>query len=321
MSTISETAGDAAGRKRDGKLTVRMAVGLAAPHTFAASVCPALFGLLYCVYRRFPVRIHEAVMLLMACVLMQASVNTLNDYMDFVSGADTEEDHVEKSDSILVYSDLAPHRALALGCGFLAVALLIGSYFVFRRGPAPLIIGVIGAVVVVLYSAGPLPFSHLPVGELVSGITMGALIPLGITAAVTGQIHLEVLPYCIPFVLGIGLIMMTNNTCDIEKDLKAGRRTLPDTIGRQRAVLLYRTLVLIWMASIFLFALTLHPLAGICAAIMLIPGYMFAFRYLMHSPVIPQTRIAQMKGILKANLTGAAICLVILAAAATVWSA
>ena len=117
MNTISGTAGNAPLRKRDGKLTVRMAVGLAAPHTFAASACPALFGILYCVYRRFPIRIYEAVMLFAACVLMQSSVNTLNDYMDFVSGADTAEDNVEKSDSIIVFSDLAPWRALALGCG------------------------------------------------------------------------------------------------------------------------------------------------------------------------------------------------------------
>ena len=295
-----------------------MAVGLAAPHTFAASVCPALFGILYCVYRRFPIRIHEAVMLFAACVLMQASVNTLNDYMDFISGADTAEDNVEKSDSILVFSDLAPHRALALGCSFLAAALLIGSYFVVRRGLAPLVIGVIGAAVVVLYSAGPLPVSHLPIGEIVSGFTMGGLIPLGITAAATGRIHPEVLLYSIPFMLGIGLIMMTNNTCDIEKDLRSGRRTLPDTIGRPRAVRLYRSLVLTWILSIFLYALSLHPLAGFFGALMLVPGCLFAYRYLLHSPLIPETRIAQMKGILKANLTGAAICLITLAAATAV---
>ena len=320
MNTISGTVGDAPSGKRDGKLTVRMAVGLAAPHTFAASACPALFGILYCVYRQFPIRFYEEVMLFAACVLMQSSVNTLNDYMDFVSGADTAEDNVEKSDSIIVFSDLAPHRALALGCGYLAAALLIGSYFVFRRGPAPLIIGVIGALVVVLYSAGPLPVSHLPLGEIVSGFVMGGLIPLGIAAAVMGEIHLEILPYCIPFILGIGLIMMTNNTCDIEKDIQAGRRTLPDMIGRQRAVLLYRSLVLLWIVSIFLYALSLHPLAGVVGALMLIPGYLFAFRYLLHSPLIPATRIAQMKGILKANLTGAAICLVVLAAVTAVRS-
>ena len=142
---------------------------------------------------------------------------------------------------------------------------------------------------------------------------MGGLIPMGITAAVTGQIHPEILPYCIPFILGIGLIMMTNNTCDIEKDLQAGRRTLPDMIGRQRAVRLYRSLVLLWIVSIFLYALSLHPLAGVCGALALIPGYLFAFRYLLHSPVIPKMRILQMKGILKANLTGAAICLGVLA--------
>ena len=85
-------------------------------------------------------------------------------------------------------------------------------------------------------------------------------------------------------------------------------------------MLLYRSLLLLWIVSIFLYALSLHPLAGVVGALMLIPGYLFAFRYLLHSPLIPATRIAQMKGILKANLTGAAICLVVLAAVTAVRS-
>ena len=317
MKTAEITADRGSGKQipggdRRGRLTLQMAAGLAAPHTFAASVCPALFGDLYCVYRHFPIHLPAAILLPAACILMQASVNTLNDYMDFMSGTDTAEDHVERSDSILVYSDLAPWKALALGMGFLLAAAVIGAVFTFLRGPAPLLVGIAGAAAVILYSAGPLPVSHLPIGELVSGFVMGGLIPLGITAAVTGEIHPEIFTGCIPFIIGIGLIMMTNNTCDIEKDLRAGRRTLPNRLGRQRAVALYRGLTVLWMLAIIAFAFSFRPAAAITAAMLLIPGYRLAFRYLLQSPVIPETRIPQMKGILKANLAGALICLTIL---------
>lgn len=289
-----------------------MAVGLAAPHTFPASVGPALFGSVYCLYRGFPVTLPAAAALTAACMLMQASVNTLNDYMDFVSGTDSEEDQVEQSDSILVYSDLAPKKALALGLSFLAAAALIGIVFTALRGPAPLMVGIVGALAVVLYSAGPIPVSSLPLGEIVSGTVMGGLIPLGVTAAVTGEIHPEILPRCIPFILGIGLIMMTNNTCDIEKDLRAGRRTLPGYLGREKAVKTYRGLVLIWMVSIALYGVTLGPVCGAAGGVLLVLCYGNAFRYLLHSPVSQETRIRQMKGILKANIAAEAVCILLL---------
>ena len=302
--------------ERRGRLTARMAVGLAAPHTFPASAGPAIFGLAYCASRGFPLTLPAAAALFAACLLMQAAVNTFNDYIDFVKGTDTAEDQVEESDSILVYSDLAPSRALALGIVFLAAAAVIGCIFAVLRGPAPILVGIVGALAVVLYSAGPLPVSSLPLGELVSGTVMGGLIPLGITAAVTGEIHPEILPWCIPFILGIGLIMMTNNTCDIEKDLRAGRRTLSCLLGRERAVILYRVLVAIWMAAIVLFAFSLGPAAGAAGVLLMAAAYRSAFRFLLRSPVSQETRILQMKGILKANVQGMAICILLFAGTA-----
>ena len=42
---------------------------------------------------------------------------------------------------------------------------------------------------------------------------------------------MRALLWAVPTVLGVGLIMLTNNTCDVEKDVEAGRRTLPVLLG------------------------------------------------------------------------------------------
>ena len=302
-------------KRRYNALTPRLALQLAAPHTWAASVFPALTGILYCIYRSFGISAAEAVLLFAACVLMQSAVNTFNDYMDFVKGTDSLEDNLEEGDAVLLYAGVDPVQVRNLAFAFLGTAAVIGIGFTVRRGPVPLLIGIIGGLIVLLYSGGPLPISYLPVGEIVSGFVMGAMIPLGIVSAVTGGIHPEILPLCLPLVTGIGLIMMTNNTCDIEKDERAGRKTFPNCIGRERAVAAYRAAVVFWMITIIFYGAMLSRMTMIAALVLVAAAYMPVFRFLLHSPLTQSTRVAQMKGVLKANICSGMICLLLLATA------
>ena len=175
------------------KFTAKHALQLAAPHTWAASVCPALFGIFFCGLRGFPLGTGKAVMVLLACILLQSAVNTLNDYVDFIKGTDSREDHVEVSDSVLVYAGIYPECARNLGIAFLLAGLLCGLIASLGAGLLPILIGSVGGAVVLLYSGGPVPVSGLPLGELVSGAVMGGLIPLGAAACADGKLHPEIL--------------------------------------------------------------------------------------------------------------------------------
>lgn len=132
---------------------------------------------------------------------------------------------------------------------------------------------------------------------------------MGIAAAVTGKLHPEILPLCLPMMVGIGLIMMTNNTCDIEKDIRAGRNTLPNCLGRERALNLYRGAVLLWMLLIIIYGAVLGIVTFIAAVVLVTAAYLPVYRYLIHSPLTQRTRVAQMKGILKANICSGVICI------------
>ena len=76
-----------------------------------------------------------------------------------------------------------------------------------------------GAVILVAYSAGKVPVSYLPVGELVSGFTLSGLVPLGVYSDMTGRADPVVLWKCIPMMLLVSHFMLVNNTCDIERDI------------------------------------------------------------------------------------------------------
>ncbi len=225
------------------KFTVRMAVQLAAPHTWPAAILPALVATSAAAATGHAISPIMACVLLAICILMQASVNTFNDYYDFVKGADSADDDVEVSDATLVYNNVNPACALRLGIGFCGGVSSGRLRYFGRPAGFPLAIGVVGAVFVVAYSAAKRPFSYLPIGEAVSGGVMGGLIPLACYQALTGDLNWLMLLWAVPEIIGVGLIMMTNNTCDIEKDIPVGRQTLPAKLGREKARNAYHALV------------------------------------------------------------------------------
>ena len=286
------------------RLTPKLALQLAAPHTWAASVCPSVFAVLYCAAAGLNLNPVQIVCLPAACVLLQSAVNTLNDYADYRKGTDSEEDNVEVSDAVLVYSGIDPKHALFLGIGYLLAGVILGILASVYAGFTPILIGVVGALTVLLYSGGPVPVSYLPVGEIVSGLVMGGLIPLGTAACADNRLHPEILLWALPFIIGIGLIMMSNNGCDIEKDIAAGRHTLPVYLGRKRTRRLYHDLLLVWVFLLSMLPAALLGWAGLVSPALILTAGRKPFVWLLGSSLRPEKRIRQMKMIAAANLFG-----------------
>lgn len=298
-------------------LTVEMALNLAAPHTWPAAIMPALIA--SCMATRVaPVSVTMVFALLAIVILMQSSVNTFNDYYDYVKGADSADDNVDPSDAVLVYNDVNPKSALKLAIGFLVAAFVLGIYAIVKAGFTPLIIAVVGAVFVVLYSAGKSPISYLPLGEIVSGVVMGGLIPLAVYQVLTGVLDFTVLLLSIPTIIGVGLIMFTNNTCDIDRDEPSGRRTLPILLGRDRARFLYQALVIAWMLDIVVNVAICFTQGLIVVPFALLASYPLV-KALFSNPLDQTRRQQAMPQILSVNIVlGAFYAACILASTTTV---
>lgn len=286
------------------RMTAAAAIRLAAVHTWPAAVCPALFGIFWCLQRGIYLSPAQAILLAAACVLSQSSVNTLNDYVDFVSGADSEKDNVEVNDAVLIYYRVNPGHALALGIIYLISAALCGVAASWHSGPAPFIIGILGGLTVLGYSVSPVPAASLPVGEALSGFVMGALIPMGTAAVADGNFHPEILPECLPLILGIALIMLSNNGSDIEKDIRSGRITLPAVLGRPRALGLYRVMLGIWIALLGIQPLLHLGGTGFISILLTVSVGYRPFWFLIRAGLRPEDRIRQMKSVAGANLIG-----------------
>lgn len=283
------------------QLSPRMALQLAAPHTWPAAILPVLFAVALAVHDMQVLSLGLTFALLLICILMQAAVNTMNDYYDFIKGADSKENQHDPTDAVLVYNKVNPRSALFLALGFLLVGLVLGVCVIFYAGWVPLVIGLLGAAIIVFYSAGKSPLSYLPLGEMVSGVTMGALIPLACYYVLTGSLSLRVLLLSVPLVLGIGLIMFTNNTCDIEKDIEAKRKTLAVILGREKARRLYRVLLVLWITVMIMLTSLFFTPGLVIMVFMLLIAYP-ALQRLWVNPLVLTTRVQAMAACLDINI-------------------
>ena len=284
-----------------GHFTLTMACNLAAPHTWPAAILPTSVAVACAAATGSTVSLSMSCVLLAICILMQSSVNTFNDYYDYVKGADSIDDDVDPSDAVLLYNNVNPRSALALAVGLLITAFALGIYVIWQAGIIPLIIGIIGAVFVVLYSAGKTPISYLPIGEIVSGVVMGGLIPLACYYVLSGRLTPLALLWALPEILGVGLIMFTNNTCDIEKDIDANRHTLSVLLGREKARWAYHAVLYTWIIAIVVLVAFYFTKGVIALPFMILSAYPM-LKALLANPLAPQSRQAAMSQVCGVNI-------------------
>jgi len=275
------------------RLTLRSVIELAAPLTWSASVMPVLLATALAIAKTGSLNILLFFSLLATSVCLQCAVNTLNDYSDFMSGVDNRENCIDPTDASIIYHDYEPVLAFVIGVGFIVLGLLFGLYAIMTVGPELLIFGGIGAAVVFLYSYGPLPLSYTPGGEALSGVVMGGIIPVACFYAMTGELSGKAAVCSVPIIITIGLIMLTNNGSDIEKDTGSNRLTLAVRIGRTATLRLHIalfTIAMVWAGAVilFFFPIGLWILPLLCA--WLIPQE----RRLVKNGLLPENRIRSM---------------------------
>lgn len=302
-------------------LSPSLAFQLAGPHTWVAAVTPILLAYTYTgITYSGNINFFLALILLIISVAMQSAVNVLNDYFDFKKGTDSLENSSEDAfDAVLVYHNINPKTVLIFAIALLVVAGALGIYLVIITGWPLLVIGILGALAVVLYSAGRTPISYLPIGEFVSGIVMGGLITLASCYVLSGILDLRVLLISLPCIVGIGMILFTNNTCDIEKDILAHRKTLSVVLGRQTAMRIYRATIVFWLLIIIAIVGIFYA-PGMPFILLLVLAAFPTLRAILANPLNQKSRDGAMAQIITLNILFIAFyCIALLASTCIIW--
>jgi len=179
-----------------------------------------------------------ALLAFIGLLLAHISVNVLNDYFDYQSGIDLETKRTPFSggSGILPAGLLKPRQVLWFGLVSFLLAVPIGIYFVIVRGWLLLPLLLIATVCILLYT----PFIlKLRWPEWAPGLGMGTLPVLGAYFVQTTAYTLPAIVASIPSGILVHNLLLLNEFPDTEADKKAGRKTLPVTLGKKKAGIVY----------------------------------------------------------------------------------
>lgn len=239
--------------------------------TKIASVTPFFLGITYTLYRFETIRLLPVLFFLLSMLAFDMFTTCLNNYMDWKRAQKKSGFNYESHNAIVKYSLSEKTVILTLILLFLFAAIF-GILTFINADLTVLILGGLSFMIGILYSAGPLPISRTPLGEIFSGFFMGFIIPflliylsvydqtplllnIGpeiLTLTIKWSVILPVALVCVPTMLCIANIMLANNICDVEDDIENKRFTLPIMIGRPKALLLYDALYLLCLLDIIL---------------------------------------------------------------------
>lgn len=258
--------------------------------TKVASVFPMLLGFLWSLYRYQQFNVINSILFVLAVISFDMCTTAINNTMDYRKAVDLdyrEEVNVLGKHQLDFNQMVAIILALLLGSSFLSLIL------VWRTDFALLPLGIICFLIGIFYTFGPLPLSRLPLGELFSGVTMGFgifflavyiqeptdflktswLWEAGVVSVSWSfRETWNLLWMSLPMVCLIANIMLANNICDYEQDVRNNRYTLVHYLKQDNSLKLYTFLSIFpWILWLGYIILELLPVWASVSLILLLP--------------------------------------------------
>lgn len=211
------------------------------PFAYTASVVPVLAGgALAAVDARFAWPPFLAALL--GAVLLHSGTNVVNEIYDVRKGIDTIAS--PRASHALVKGRLTERQAFVAAAVAFVLAVVVGGYLIVLRGPAIVVLGLLGLVGGWGYTAPPLEYKYRALGVPLVFLLMGPLMVGGTYFAVTGTWAPQAFVLSVPVGLLVAAILHGNEWRDISEDTRAGIVTLSSRVGRQWAHWSYVALVL-----------------------------------------------------------------------------
>lgn len=230
----------------DKKISVNSAMAwllASRPKTLIGAVIPVMIGI-GCAVSSFghQVRVVPACLCLLFAFVMQIDANFVNDYFDYMKGADDE-------------TRLGPKRACAQGwitasamrrgiAVVSALACLVGLPLVAYGGVYMILVGFACLLFCFVYTVS---FSYLGLGDVLVLVFFG-IVPVCLTYWLmsphpfTTGMPVWVVANSVACGMVIDTMLLVNNYRDVDNDRRSGKNTLVVRIGRRPAEMLFLAL-------------------------------------------------------------------------------
>lgn len=227
--------------------------------TKIASVTPFMLGVLFTLFRYGKLDITNLIIMFISMISFDMATTAINNYYDYKNELKHSDGNYNGSNPMFIYN-ISKQKGIFIILVLIFIAVVFGVLLTLKTNLLLLVLGVVCFLMGISYTFGPVPISRTPFGEAFSGFFMGFFITfLTIYSSIyndnffgvylngyilTAEFNLleglVILLISMPLVAGIANIMLANNICDLEDDVKVNRFTLTYYIGRNKALLLYR---------------------------------------------------------------------------------
>lgn len=237
-----------------------------------ATFVPIVLGTAIAWYQRGSFNFLYFIVAVASVSLAHIGTNLTNDYYDHLSGNDEANPHFSPfSGGSRVIQDgriEAKHVLYAALLSF-AAATALGIWLVLMtQKVGVLALGFLGLLCGFFYTASPMRIGYHSLGELAVGFGFGPLTLLGAYWIQTFSIDLVPAAASLPIGILITLVLLINEFPDYDADKAVGKRTLVVSLGKERAVWLYGSLLVLAYAFIVLMVL-LGVFPTLCLAALL----------------------------------------------------
>lgn len=219
-----------------------------------------LMTVAYLMYQEQEIRWDLTLLFFAAMFIFDLTTTAINNYIDTKNNHQTLQ-FKRKTALIIIYV------MFLIGAG-------LGLYLAYLTDVVVLLAGGLCFLCGVFYTYGPVPISRMPLGEVLSGVFYGLLIPfillyinMPADTYLTLDVSLETVNLSVQVISVLSLvlfsiipfcttanIMLANNICDLEKDIIVKRHTLPYYIGRKAIYLFAGLYYLCYIAVVAMVA-------------------------------------------------------------------
>nr|WP_018369486.1 1,4-dihydroxy-2-naphthoate polyprenyltransferase [Streptococcus marimammalium] len=239
--------------------------------TKVASIFPMLISFLWSQYYYHIFNTLNSLIFIIAVISFDMCTTAINNTVDYHKAVDFS---YKWQENVIGKYQLNVKQMIKIIFLLLGISTFFSLLLVLLTDFLLLPMGIVCFLIGIFYTYGPKPLSRLPLGEFFSGFTMGfgifflALYIQFPQRLMTSQITLSqvtiswdigeialVFLMSLPLVTLIANIMLANNLCDYEQDVKNQRYTLVHYIGIQNALALYTVFNLfpwiVWLVFLF----------------------------------------------------------------------
>ncbi len=235
---------------------------LADPEIWVASIVPFSLGTCLAAGHTGNADWTLIVQALVVLFLVETGKNGLNEYFDYLSGADRFVEPVDRTNFSGGKKVIVDHLLTLTQVGWISAITLIAAGVVsiplVIQKPGLAVFGLLGVFFAAAYSVPPFQLSYRGLGEFAVGLTFGPIVVCGAYYLQTEVIGVEPLLLSIPMGFLIANVLWINQIPDVGADRKANKRNLVARTGREGALSGYVLLFVTAFVSLLFFSILLR---------------------------------------------------------------